>query len=147
MSLRDEIRALDPALVASNDHAAIADALSVGRKRLVKTEVGEGAVSNAIGAKGPVFIYKLRQAALATIPDGATAEQIDQKAAIDQAWRLLDKMSLDVALPSVRTGLDNFAAIALFGLTSEEANAIKALAEQDNPVPITDVAHALELGV
>lgn len=148
MGLRDEILALDPSLIASRDDAAIAAALSATRPpRVISREVGEGTVSDALGRPaGPLFIYQLRTYALAPMEAEATVEQTVLKATVEHVWRLLDKVSLDVGLPSVREGLDQFGAAGLFGLTPEGAVKIKALAEVADPVSIGDVSDALNAG-
>jgi hypothetical protein len=114
---------------------------------VISREVGEGAVSDAIGQPaGALFIYQLRAYALSPMPEDITPEQLVLKATVEQVWRLLDKVSLDVGLASVRAGIDQFAAMSLFGLTVDGATRIKALAEIPTNISVHDVSDALNLG-
>lgn len=147
MTLLEEILAggFDP---HARDDAAIAAALSSSRPpRIINREVGEGAISNALGTPdGPLFIYQLRAAALAPIASDAPLAQVELKATVEHVWRLLDKVSLDIGLHSVRAGIDQFAAAGLFGLTPAGAQKIKALAETPDLVSVGDVSDALNAG-
>lgn len=130
----------EDAVAAAGDQA-IADIINVGRVRIASREVGEGTVSNALGVPdGPIFILRLRSMALAALPEGATPEQIMQKALVEQAWRLLDKACLDVGLPSVRGSIGLFVPALL---TQDQAAAILALAEIPDPVTASDVSRAV----
>src|SRR5512146_2787421 len=71
---------------AAADDKAIAEILSVGRMKVVSREVGDGAISLALGVPaGPVFLYKLRRLAATVLPDAAADDQIAQVAIADQA--------------------------------------------------------------
>lgn len=121
---------------------AIADILSAGRAPLiVKREVGDGAISLALGpVAGPVFLYKLRRIAATVLPDSATDDQIAPVAVAQQAIASLAKTGFDVGDPTVRAGLDMFVGQLL---TPEQATAIKALAEVPEVITAADVSRAL----
>lgn len=126
---------------APSDDAAIAAILSEGSAKVISREVGDGAVAIALGIPGgPVFLYQLERAAETAPGESATAEQIVQHAIARQAWRSLQKGSLDVGNPVVRDAID-----AMVGtlLTADQATAIKALAEVDDPVSVADVSLAV----
>lgn len=121
---------------------AIADILNAERIRIVDCEVGEGRISEAMGIpQGPVFIYNLRNAALAPLPDNPSEADIIRKAMTEQAWRLIDKASLNVGSPSVRAGIDAFISFGL--ISAEGAAAVKSLAEVPETVSAADVSRAV----
>lgn len=121
---------------------AIADILNEDRKPLiVKLEVGDGAISLALGMPaGPVFLFKLRRLASTALPEGATDEQIEPVAVAQQAVASLAKVGFDIGDPTVRAGLDMFVGSLL---TVEQVAAIKALAEVPDIVSAGDVSRAL----
>lgn len=140
MALIDDILALPSALRATQDTQAIADALSAGRVRVVTKEVGDGLISLALGMPaGPVFLSQLETMAGMTLAADATPEAIAQHAMVRQAWRSISKAAFDVGNPAVRVGIDLFVGLLL---TAEQATAIKALAEQPDPVSEMDVRRA-----
>lgn len=121
---------------------AIADILNVGRVRLVDNLIGEGSITEALGVPaGSVFIYNLQLAAHQALPAEPTAEDVARKAMIEQAWRLIDKAHLNVGSPAVRAGMDAFVAFGL--LTSEQAAAIKRLAEVPVRLTLADISKAV----
>lgn len=125
MTLRDEILALDPALLATRDDAAIAAAASAGRTRLVKTEIGNGLILETIGlASGNTLLDFL-------------ASQEDFR----HVRPLLEQGRLDVSSTLVRGALDGFAQGGV--ITQAEADALKALAEQPDPITEYDVRCAM----
>ena len=141
MSLRDEILAGGFDL-ANRDDGAIADALSQGRTKVVSREVGDGAIALALGTQaGPLFLYKLKKLAATTLPDNATDAQIIPVAVAQQAVESLAKVGFDVGNPDVRSGLSMFEGTLL---TSEQIEAIKALAVVPDVITAQDVAKALE---
>ena len=141
MSLRDEILAGGFNL-SNRDDGAIADALSQGRTKVVSREVGDGAIALALGAQaGPLFLYKLKKLAATVLPDDATDEQIIPVAIAQQAVESLAKVGFDVGNPDVRAGLSMFEGTLL---TSEQIEAIKALAVVPDVITAQDVAKALE---
>ncbi len=141
MSLRDEILAGGFDL-ANRDDGAIAAALSQGRTKVVSREVGDGAIALALGTQaGPLFLYKLKKLAATTLPDNATDAQIIPVAVAQQAVESLAKVGFDVGNPDVRAGLSMFEGTLL---TSEQIEAIKALAVVPDVITAQDVAKALE---
>ena len=141
MSLRDEILAGGFDL-ANRDDGAIAAALSQGRTKVVSREVGDGAIALALGTQaGPLFLYKLKKLAAMVLSDDATDEQIIPVAVAQQAVESLAKVGFDIGNPDVRSGLSMFEGTLL---TSEQIEAIKALAVVDDVITAQDVAKALE---
>ena len=141
MSLRDEILAGGFDL-ANRDDGAIAAALSQGRTKVVSREVGDGAIALALGTQaGPLFLYKLKKLAATVLPDDATDAQIIPVAIAQQAVESLEKVGFDVGNPDVRSGLSMFEGTLL---TSEQIEAIKALAVVPDVIAAQDVAKALE---
>ena len=141
MSLRDEILAGGFNL-ANRDDGAIAAALSQGRTKVVSREVGDGAIALALGTQaGPLFLYKLKKLAATTLPDNATDAQIIPVAVAQQAVESLAKVGFDIGNPDVRSGLSMFEGTLL---TSEQIEAIKALAVVPDVITAQDVAKALE---
>ena len=141
MSLRDEILAGGFNL-SNRDDGAIADALSQGRTKVVSREVGDGAIALALGTQaGPLFLYKLKKLAATVLPDDATDAQIIPVAIAQQAVESLAKVGFDVGNPDVRSGLSMFEGMLL---TSEQIEAIKALAVAPDVITAQDVAKALE---
>ena len=126
----------DPALVALvPDTQAIADALSVGRKRLVERMAGRGTAMKYIGGDaGAALVEAIR----------VMAETEGTPLKIKLSYELLLNNELDLGLPEVRDMLDYFAANeSIPGFTQEHANTLKALAEIDDPVSEFDVRRAL----
>lgn len=161
MTLRDEIltgpKAAECApYVVTNDMGkvadymakdqAIADILNAGRApKIVRREVGDGAISLAMGTTaGPVFLFKLRRLAATALPGDATDEQIAPVAIAQQAVASLSKNGFDVGDPAVRAGIDTFVGVLL---TADQAAAIKALAEVPDVVTAADVSIALRVEV
>lgn len=157
MNLRDEIMTGPKAAecapyVVTNDmpkdtdyrtkDQAIADLLNAGREpKIVSKEIGDGAVSLALGVPaGPVFLLQLETVAATLVTPATTAEELAQIAVARQAWRSLNKGALDVGNASVRAGLDMFVGSLL---TAEQATAVKSLAEVPDIVTAADVSRAL----
>lgn len=141
MSLRDEILAGGFDL-ANRDDGAIAAALSQGRTKVISREVGDGAIALALGTQaGPLFLYKLKKLAATVLPDDATEEQIIPVAVAQQAVESLSKVGFDIGNPDVRAGLTMFDGTLL---TSEQIEAIKALAVVEDVITAQDVARAME---
>lgn len=126
MSLLNEILALDPELVASRNDVAIAAALSVGRTRLVPTEIGNGLVLATVGLE----VGNALLDALNTLPDYRYVKP------------LLEQGRLDISTPLARGGLDALVG-NIAGFTQARADALKALAERPDPVSDLDVRKAL----
>lgn len=120
---------------------AIAQIVSAGRTKIVSKEVGDGAISLALGIPdGPVFIYRLKQLAATVLPADATIEQIIPVAVAQQAVASMEKVGLNVGLPGVRAGIDLFIGVLL---TEDQATTIKALAEVPEIITPADVSIAL----
>jgi len=119
----------------------IASILSVGRTRLISKEIGDGAVSIALGVPdGPVFLYRLRQLASTVLPPDASLDQITPVAVAQQAVASLSKAALDIGNPGVRDGLTVFSG-SLLGV--DQVEKLKALAEVPDTITAADVSRAL----
>lgn len=136
MTLLEEIQAkCTPEQIVGRNYHSIAATVSAARRRVRQPHlVGKGTIADALGMPaGPVFVYALKTAAAAPMPDPATAEQIAEKAMVELAWELINTANFDVGLPSTRAGLDLFVG-KLPGFTQAAADAIKNLASVDDPV-------------
>lgn len=123
------------------DTAAIAAAISAGRTRIMPRPVGDGDIALALGVPaGPLFLYQLETAAATPPEAGAAPEAVAQYATARQAWRSLQRGSLDIGNAAVRSAIDLFAGTLL---TAEQAATIKALAEAPEQIPEWDVRCAL----
>lgn len=120
MALIDDILALPAALRAAQDTQAISDAISVGRVRLTPTPIGFGRILDALGPVDGAAVLDTLEAVKAT------------NSALKWAWYLLERGELDVSLDSVRGQIDALAASG--AMTAVQADAIKSLAEQPDPV-------------
>jgi len=119
----------------------IAGILSLGRTRLVSKEIGDGAVSIALGVPdGPVFLYRLRQLAATVLPPDASLDQITPVAVAQQAVESLSKAALDIGNQEVRAGLTIFAGSLL---SVYQVDKLKALAEVPDTITAADVSRAL----
>lgn len=139
MITREEILALGMPL---DDHGAIAEALSAGRTKIVSREVGDGAISLALGTPdGPLFMLQLEAIANTPVSVEMTPEQIAQIAICRQAWRSINRVGFDVGNQGVRDGID-----AMVGtlLTQSQADAIKGLAVVADSVSSQEVTKVLE---
>lgn len=126
MSLKDEILTLDPALVASRDDVAIAAALSVGRKKIVPTEIGNGLVLATVGmAVGNALLDMIN-----------TADEFRY------VKPLLEQGRLDISTPLARAALDGLVGVVA-GFEQSHADAIKGLAEVPDPVTFLEVSEVL----
>ena len=139
MITREEILALGMPL---DDHGAIAEALSAGRTKIVSREVGDGAISLALGTPdGPLFMLQLEAIANTPASVEMAPEQIAQIAICRQAWRSINRVGFDVGNQGVRDGID-----AMVGtlLTQSQADAIKGLAVVADSVSSQEVTKVLE---
>lgn len=124
MALKDDILAGGFDL-ANRDDGAIAAALSVGRTKLVPTEIGNGSILETIGlAAGNALLDTI-----AAVPDFRHVKP------------LLEQGRLRVDSALVRGTLDSLVPAVL---TQAQADALKALAVKPDPVSANDVARALE---
>ena len=127
--------------VARANDQAIADILNVDRTKLVSMEIGDGAISLALGVPaGPLFLYKLRKLADTVLADDATDETIAPVAIAQQVVRSLAKTGLDVGDAAVRSGLSLFEGTLL---TAEQVATIKALAEVEDPLTADVISRAV----
>lgn len=128
----DEIRAAIAAdanlLVLLPDTTAIAAALSEGRTRLVSRMANFGTVLDTLGPVDGAAVLDTLDSLRASV------------SAIKWAFVLLERNELDLGLASVRGQID-----ALTGtvFTTEQATALKALAEQPEDVSEYDVRCAI----
>lgn len=112
--------------LANRDDGAIAAALSAGRTKTVSTEIGNGMVLATLGlASGNALLD-----AIYNTPDFRYVKP------------LLEQGRLDISTPLAAGALDGLAGAGV--ITQAEADALKALAVQPDPVTANDVAKALE---
>lgn len=116
MDLRAEILATcPPELLAQRDTRAIAEAVSVGRIKRVPTEIGNGTILETIGLAA----------------GNALLDVINQAAEFRHVKPLLEQGRLRVDSALVRATLDGMVPAVL---TAAQVQALKALAEQPDPV-------------
>lgn len=123
MTLIESIRALPAELRATRDTEAIAAALSLGRVRLVPTEIGAGSVLETIGLSTGNALLD----AVAAAPDYRHVKP------------LLEQGRLRIDSPLVRATLDGLVPAVL---TQAQADALKALAEVADPMDELTVRRA-----
>lgn len=123
MALIDEIIATGLPLI---DHDAIAAALSAGRTKTVPTEIGNGMIIETIGLAA----------------GNALLDAIYGNADFRYVKPLLEQGRLRIDSPLVRATLDGMVGAGV--ITQAEANALKALAVQADPVTAYDVGYALQ---
>ncbi len=149
-----EVTAIDGHLPA-RAYDAVAAILNAGRKRTVQpTYIGDGTVSDVIGASGPgpyAMLWMRRQALLAeSLPDTTLAAMTTQQqygmALLWQAWHRLSAGTLDIGLPSVRAILPTMVS-KIPGLTEAHVTALLERARVDDHVTGAQVARALEGGM
>lgn len=120
MALIDDIRALPVEITGQQDTQVIAEALSVGRTRLVPTEIGAGTVLMVLGIAAGNALLDVINAA----PDFRHVKTL-----VEQGRLRIDTnlacATLDSLVPSV--------------LTAAQAQALKAVAEVADPVDEMDV--------
>lgn len=125
--LYDEIQLLPPALVASGDYQAIADALSAGRVRSNPTAIGKGTIIGVLGmAAGNAFL-----------------DVIDNVADYRHVKDIIRNGAFDVSLPVSKYGID---AMVPAVLTQVEADALKALGTVPDTVTAAQVASVMTGG-
>lgn len=125
MTLRDEIIAKCPELIASHDEAAISRVLSLGRTKPNTRQIGNGTILETLGiAAGNAFL-------------DAVNGDVDfryVKPLIANGWlqigNALVQETVRAMVPSV--------------LTQANADALCALGVDADVVSVTDIAHALE---
>ena len=130
MTLLDEIKAkCPPELLAGQDADAIAAAVNVGRTRVVPRLGGIGAVMETLGAVDGPLVLDALESLKATLP------------AVRWGWVLLGRGELDFGSTVTRQMIDG---LVMGGVMTEaQGLAIKALAEQPDPVTEFDVRRAI----
>ena len=130
MTLLDEIKAkCTPELLASRDADAIAAAVNVGRTSIAPRLGGIGAVMETLGAVDGPLVLDALESLKATQP------------AVRWGWVLLERGELDFGSTVTRQMIDG---LVMGGVMTEaQGLAIKALAEQPDPVTEFDVRRAI----
>ena len=123
--LYDDIQALDPALIASRDFAAIADALSAGRVKAQPTAIGKGTIIGVLGMTvGNAFL-----------------DVIDNVADYRHIKDVIRAGVFDVSLEASKFGID---AMVPAVITQEQADALKALGTTPDPVTAAECEVAMK---
>lgn len=125
----EEVTEIDQYLPQRND-VAIADVLSRNRVKTTTRLIGIGTILNALGpVEGAAALDALEALKAAN-------------SAIKWAFYLLESGNLDIGLPATRMQID-----ALVGsvFTSEQAAALKAIAEEADPINYNSVSDALNV--
>lgn len=127
MNLLEEIvLKVSPELLATRDTQAIADALNVGRVRMVPTPTGRGLILSAIGIDlGNVLL-----------------DIFEQEPRFRHVWPLIASGTLDLCEPDVDDALGQVVAAGI-GITRAHADAILGRRLVPDPAPELDVRRAL----
>lgn len=130
MTLLDEIKTKCSAeLLASQDAYAIAAVVNAGRTRVAPRLGGIGAVIETLGAVDGPLVLDALDSLNATLP------------AVRWGWVLLERGELDFGSTVTRQMIDG---LVMGGVMTEaQGLAIKALAEQPDPVTEFDVRRAI----
>ena len=125
MTLLEEIKAkCSPELLASRDPQRIADAVNVGRVKVVPREGGIGTILNALGPDAGAALLDQLELLAASVPS------------VKWGMKLLMAGTFDFSLPASRTMIDQ--------LVPPPGNALlKAMAEVSDPISEFDVRCAL----
>lgn len=123
--LYDDLQSLPPALLASRDYAAIADALNAGRVKITSKLGGIGLVLETLGPTDGAALLDALEAQAASVP------------ALKWAWVLVNRGELDFGSAATRAMIDT--------LIPEPARTLlKAVAEVPDPVTAAQVEVALK---
>lgn len=123
--LYDDIQTLDPALLASRDYQAIADALNAGRVKITSKLGGIGLVLETLGPTDGAALLDALEAQAASVP------------ALKWAWVLINRGELDFGSAATRA--------MIAALVSEPARAsLLAVAEVPDPVTAAQVEVAMK---
>ena len=130
MTLLEEIKTkCSPELLASREHGAIAAVFSEGRTTVVPRLGGIGAVMETLGAVDGPLVLDALDSLKGTVP------------AVKWGWVLLERGELDFGSTVTRQLIDG---LVMGGVMTEaQGLAIKALAEQPDPVTEFDVRRAI----
>ena len=110
-----------------DDYHAIAAAVNVGRTKLVKTSIGEGTILATLGmAAGNAFLDVID-----SVPDYRHVKKIIARGEFDMSLEV-SQMGVQAMVPSV--------------LTQAEADALKALAQEPDPVTWEQCREVVERG-
>ena len=109
----------------NRDDGLIASTLSVGRVKLVKTEIGKGRILETLGLEVGNNVLD----AIDTIPDYRHVKHLVANGWLD-IGSALARYAVDAMVPAL--------------LTQEQADSLKALAEVPDPVSASDITRALE---
>lgn len=118
--LYDDIQALDAALVASGDYQAIADALNVGRSKIVPKLGGIGLVLETLGPVDGAALLDALEAQAATVP------------ALKWAFTLVNRGELDFGSAATRAMITTL-------IPSPAKEALLAVAEVPDAVTAAQV--------
>jgi len=126
MITRDEILASGLPLT---DHGAIADALSVGRTKVVSTPIGIGTILAVMAPYGGDFLNALEAMSAAD-------------SNVKWALKLIEQSNFDIGMDVTRAQLAEFAVSA--PTLADGIAALLAVAVQPDPVSSQEVSKALE---
>lgn len=124
-----EIAQIDPLLPTRND-VAIAAVLGAGRVRVVSRMINVGSVLDVLGPNDGAAVLDALEAMKSAVP------------AVRWAFVLLERNELDVGLASTRGQIDALTGVVF---SPTQAAAIKALAEQPDPIAVSAVSDALNI--
>lgn len=130
--LYDDILALDPALVASGDYQAIADALNATRTKVQPKLGGIGLVLETLGPVDGATLLDTLQGMTASIP------------ALKWAWYLIERGELDFGSAATRGMIDTLVAGGV--MPEAVGSALKGVAEVPDPVTAAQVASVMTGG-
>jgi hypothetical protein len=141
--IRDAIAASPELQALGANTQAIADILSVGRKRVISRIVSARGVASDFPA-GPLaaegVLLKLEGAAAQLSASAVTQEKV-LGSLIARQLKFLAGEGLDFGSPALRSMLGEFAVMGI--LTTGEVDGLKSLALVDDPVTHTQVGAAL----
>jgi len=127
MTLYAEIQSLSPALVASKDYQAIADALSVGRVKAIPTAIGKGTIIGVLGMTvGNAFLDVIDN-----VPDYRHIKDVIRAGVFDVSLEA-SKFGIDAMVPAV--------------IAQEQADSLKALGTVPDTVTAAQVASVMTGG-
>lgn len=120
-----DIQTLAPALIASRDYQAIADALNVGRVKITPKLGGIGLVLETLGPEGGAALLDALEAQSASVP------------ALKWAWVLVNRGELDFGSAATRAMIDTL-------IPEPASTLLKTVAEVPDPVTAAQVEVAMK---